>query len=69
MCIPIRANWDLGIKEYRCIDVRAVQIWSSFPSIAIDIWMLGLPLPVIWRLHAGHQLKLGLTLTFLVGSL
>jgi len=72
MCIPIRANWDITMKEseYKCIDVVALQIWTSFPSLLIDGWMLALPLPTIWRLRgAGRRLKWGVGGALGVGSL
>ncbi|TVY17302.1 hypothetical protein LARI1_G007366 [Lachnellula arida] len=43
--------------------------WISVPNIITDVVMLILPLPTIWELHLPKIQKLGLTLTFLMGSI
>lgn len=43
--------------------------WSTLPNILTDVIMLILPLPSIWNLQLRTPLKIGLTITFLTGSL
>jgi hypothetical protein len=43
--------------------------WASFPNIITDIVMLVLPLPTVWGLHLPKTQKLGLTVTFVMGSM
>ncbi|KAF4632621.1 hypothetical protein G7Y89_g5501 [Cudoniella acicularis] len=67
-CWPIAANWDT-IPGSRCLNKRVVATWITIPNIVTDIWMLILPTPIIWKLHAPKRLKIGLSFTFLVGSI
>ncbi|KAI1340837.1 hypothetical protein F5Y15DRAFT_33835 [Xylariaceae sp. FL0016] len=68
-CRPFSANWAAPqIQAAQCIDKEALFIWTSFPSIVTDVVLLCPPLPIVWRLHASRQLKLGLTVTFVIGG-
>lgn len=68
-CIPIEYVWDKTIPGGHCIDINAFFLWASFPNILTDSVMLFLPLPVVWKLQTSNHVKLGLTLTFLTGSM
>lgn len=67
-CRPFAYNWDKTIKGGHCPDNLAIYRWISVPNIATDVAMLILPLSIIWRLHLGRAQKVGLTITFLTGS-
>ncbi|EDN93581.1 hypothetical protein SS1G_09448 [Sclerotinia sclerotiorum 1980 UF-70] len=66
-CRPFSANWDSTIKA-TCINKEAFFIWGSIPNIITDIIILILPMRVVWNLHANRRMKIGLTITFAVGS-
>lgn len=68
-CSPFAANWDPHVPGAHCINKEALFIWSSFPGIVTDIVMLILPIRVVWNLQISKRLKVGLTVTFMVGSL
>ncbi len=69
-CRPFEANWGPPeVQAVACINKQALFVWSTLPNIITDVVMLTLPLPVVWKLHTPTQLKVALTLTFLVGSL
>lgn len=68
-CRPFAANWNPALPGAYCIDKEAFFRWGSLPNILSDIVMLVLPLRVVWNLHTTTRLKIGLTLTFVVGSL
>ncbi|KAE9375179.1 hypothetical protein N431DRAFT_531070 [Stipitochalara longipes BDJ] len=68
-CQPIAANWDNTIPNGRCLNKRVVSTWITIPNIVTDVWMLILPIPIIWKLHIVKRVKLGLTCTFLIGSI
>jgi hypothetical protein len=69
ICNPIAAQWGPTITGAKCMNLDALQTYSALPNIITDIVMLILPLSVVWNLHASTRLKIGLSLTFLVGSL
>ncbi len=68
-CVPFAANWDPTLPGARCIDKEAFFIWGSLPNIITDIVMLILPVRIVWNLNTSTRLKIGLTITFLFGSL
>lgn len=68
MCAPFEKQWH-PMVEGHCISAYKVFIWSGFPSIIADLMIIILPLPLIWRLQTTINQKLGLTATFLTGSM
>ena len=69
MCKPIAYSWDKTIPGGYCGDIMAAYRYISVPNLVTDVAMLVLPLPVIWRLNTKLSQKIGLTLTFMTGSL
>ncbi|KAF4633433.1 hypothetical protein G7Y89_g4685 [Cudoniella acicularis] len=69
ICTPIAYNWDKTIPGGHCIDENAVLTWVSVPNICFDLAILILPMPVIWKLNTSTTQKIGLTATFLTGSI
>ena len=65
-CRPLKAYWDKSIPG-KCIDSNKLFIVNQGFNIAIDFILLGIPLPIIWKLHTVWQEKLELTLLFTVG--
>ena len=68
-CRPYAANWNLHMPNAVCIDKEAFFIWGSIPNIVTDIVMLAVPMRVVWNLQTTTRLKIGLTVTFAIGSL
>lgn len=68
-CIPFAANWDPTLPGARCINKEAFFRWGSLPNIVTDVVMLVLPMRIVWNLHTTTRLKVGLTITFMFGSL
>ena len=68
-CRPLAFFWDPTIPGGHCININAFFRWISLPNILTDIAMLILPQPLIWTLQITRNQKIGLTLTFLTGSL
>lgn len=68
-CRPFAANWDRTLPGAVCINKEALFIWGSLPNIITDVIMFVLPIRIVWNLHISKRLKVGLTATFIVGSL
>ncbi|TVY81810.1 hypothetical protein LSUE1_G002993 [Lachnellula suecica] len=68
-CSKFAGNWDPTIPGVKCLNRRAEAAWITLPNILTDIWMLLLPLPAIWKLQTTRALKIGLTVTFLIGGI
>jgi hypothetical protein len=69
-CVPIRAAWDVTIAETdkTCIEVRNIYIGGSVPNVLLDILIVFLPMPYVWRLHAPLGQRLILAGMFVLGT-
>ena len=68
-CIPIAYIWDKTIPGGRCINIPLFYRWGTLPNAIIDVLMLILPQPIVWKLQAPAHVKVGLAMTFLTGSM
>jgi hypothetical protein len=65
-CRPLSFFWT---KQGNCFNINAFFRWGGFANILTDVCMLILPIPFVWKLHASTRLKLGISFTFMLGSL
>lgn len=68
VCTPIAFMWDKTIPGGHCINIPIFYRWGTLPNAITDFFMLILPLPVVYNLQVPKTVKIGLTLTFLTGS-
>jgi hypothetical protein len=70
-CTPIEHAWEQWHGEHRgtCLDINAIAWSSASISIALDIWMLALPLSQIRSLKLDWKKKIGVGLMFAFGTL
>lgn len=66
LCRPISYNWDRSIHGV-CGEVVLTEYASAGFNMGIDLWVVFLPLPMVWRLHMANRKKLGVTGTFALG--
>lgn len=57
-CKPISAYWYGTSDGGTCIDQQKVIIADSAISIVSDLWILILPVPMLWSLHMSRMKKL-----------
>ncbi len=67
-CTPVSYLWDRTIGGH-CFDAVAFYRLASLPNIITDVFMLCLPMPMIWRLKLSTARKISLTFVFLTGSM
>ena len=73
-CHPIADTWhplvveDPGVRAY-CINDGAYYVASSAFNVALDFWILALPLPIVWKLQLSKFRKVSLIAIFLLGGL
>ena len=60
--------WDLLVL-YSCSRIRYYQIISGVANLALDIFMIGLQIPVILRLQLPLKKKIGVLAMFMTGLL
>ncbi|TLD11339.1 hypothetical protein PgNI_06670 [Pyricularia grisea] len=66
-CLPQEKLWKPWLQG-GCIDLFLTQLCVSVPVILLDICILLLPLPQVWRLNMNRTQKVFLTIIFLLGS-
>ncbi|GLA16442.1 hypothetical protein AnigIFM62618_003021 [Aspergillus niger] len=68
-CWPVAYLWDKTIVGGKCDNIPMFYRWGTLPNVIIDVAMLILPQPVVWKLQVPAQVKYGLAVTFLTGSI
>lgn len=67
-CVPVSGLWNPNIPT-KCINGKQFFLGSLIPDISIDVALLSLPVPYIWRLHRTTSQKIALAGTFMLGGL
>ncbi|KAJ4288050.1 hypothetical protein N0V90_012067 [Kalmusia sp. IMI 367209] len=70
-CQPISHYWDKWDGEHldgKCVNINALGWANAVISIAIDIWMLALPLWQVSQLKLAWKKKVSVALMFFVGT-
>ncbi|KFA74740.1 hypothetical protein S40288_08839 [Stachybotrys chartarum IBT 40288] len=65
-CRPIARSWDPTI-EGECPDNSGLWISGGVTAIFVDLIILLLPLPRIWRLQTSRPRRIGIMIIFLLG--
>lgn len=66
-CVPISAQWDLDSSGY-CIDYGDCLLVFGALTIATDLIILALPMPLVWRIQTSRKKKWLITVTFMLGG-
>lgn len=67
-CHPVDKFWNYA-KEGYCIDIVAFFEGSAIPNVIIDVAILLLPQPILWKLRMSMSNKIALCGIFLLGAL
>ena len=67
-CTPVEGAWNQPAAKH-CINARAFFLGNGTASMIMDVLILCLPMPMVWRLQLNRKRKLALTGMFLLGSL
>lgn len=70
-CRPVNyfwTKWD-GEHEGHCLDINALSWSNAAISIALDIWMLAIPMWQLKNLNLDWRKKIGVGMMFTVGTL
>ncbi|KAK8012293.1 hypothetical protein PG991_009668 [Apiospora marii] len=65
-CDPIARQWDISIPG-KCNNPEILPYLSGAVSSVTDIFVLLLPVPLVWNLHAPMKKKVGVLAVFSVG--
>lgn len=67
-CRPISYNWDKSI-EGRCIDPTLAYLFAGITNFFLEVIIVILPMPMLWRLRMSVTKKLGTSAMFSLGAL
>ena len=67
-CKPVSFYWNKAIPGGKCVDTVAFYRWNGVAGACMDLMILTLTLPMVWRLSLRTSQKLQLTGVFLIGS-
>jgi len=65
-CLPHDSIWYPWISG-RCIDRKALGLFTAFFNVLVDLLILILPQQIIWSLQMTRSRKIGISLVFSVG--
>jgi hypothetical protein len=70
-CQPVSYYWTKWDGEHSgtCLSISSIAWANAAVSIALDIWMLAIPLSQLRKLHLHWKKKIGVGLMFIVGTL
>ena len=66
-CVPLRKMWDPTAPGH-CIEFGTFGLVMSCINICTDLFMLALPLPVVWGLRINRSKKWLVSLSFVMGG-
>lgn len=67
-CIPVQKAWD-GSIDGHCSDPAPVSYLSGVWNSLVDIYVLLIPVPFLWKLNMRTRQKLKLSAVFGIGIL
>lgn len=67
-CTPIAFFWDKSIKGGFCINGVAFYFSTAGLSTFSDLWILVMPMPMVWRLHLPLRQRIVLVVLFALGG-
>ncbi|KAL5365718.1 hypothetical protein BJX96DRAFT_18822 [Aspergillus floccosus] len=66
-CTPVRAFWDHTIADAYCLPEAVIWPLNAGIQISTDVWLLILPMPVLFRLCLPRRQKCALIFVFALG--
>ena len=68
-CHPIAAAWNKTIPGAVCFNIPDYIIGSGVPNILADVVIIGIPIPLLWKLQISKIRRLGIIALFLVAAM
>jgi hypothetical protein len=67
-CKPIAMGWDLTITDGVCIDRTAMFKATAALGVIVDVLIIGIPIPMVFKLQMSRSKKASLLFVFSIGS-
>ena len=69
LCRPVQYNWDKTIKGTCDKNIMVGYILSGSTNLLLDVIVVVLPMPVLWKLRLPWGKKIGIMAMFSLGAL
>lgn len=69
ICRPIAFNWDKTIVGGTCGNIPQYYLSTGIVNLLLDVFVVVLPMPMLWGLQMKLSRKVGLTFIFGLGFL
>ncbi|KAI9720351.1 MAG: hypothetical protein M1828_005735 [Chrysothrix sp. TS-e1954] len=64
------AEWtSLDATEKECVNVQAVSVAGAVLEVAMDLFIIIIPIPFVWKLHLALKKKISVSAIFAIGGL
>jgi hypothetical protein len=67
LCRPVTYNWNKTITG-TCADVALAYLFAGISNLLIDLIIVALPLPMLWKLQLPVAKKIGISAMFSIGA-
>jgi hypothetical protein len=67
---PVKAAWDLNAKLEPYTEIPATRLWVALSAVytVTDVFILVMPMPLVWKLHMPIQKRIRLCCLFGLGG-
>lgn len=67
-CHPIASNWDMTIKDGKCINQGAFYVSTAALNLFTDLMVLSIPILLTWRLQMPLRRKIAVCVILCLGA-
>lgn len=70
-CKPVRAAYDKSLEDFTCMSdktLQNIQLYQAVLMFVIDVVIIVLPMPTIWKLQMPLQRRLSIIALFALGK-
>ena len=68
VCRPLAYNWDKTINGGTCGNQPKIYLSTGIMNLLLDVTIIVLPMPMLWRLQLALSKKIALSLVFGMGT-
>ena len=67
-CLPVQKAWEFDLPGH-CVNPMTLVIGIQVPNVFLDVVILALPMPMVYRLQLSRTKRLRVAAIFLLGGL
>ncbi|KAK5988692.1 Satratoxin biosynthesis SC1 cluster 4-like protein [Cladobotryum mycophilum] len=67
-CVPMRKYWETHVQSPKCLNAPRRLVGYEVTNLCLDIIILCIPVPMVWRLQLKSSKKIGVIAIFFLGG-